>query len=125
MTSRNSGFTLLEMLVVITVMGISLLLLAGYGQPHTRPLEAQAAARNVAQAMRAARFLAVTRRESVALKMPIMPPWLKVSVVSPPGGIAFSPDGSASGGRVLLGFGAKTIAISVDWLTGRISIDGT
>jgi general secretion pathway protein H len=125
MTSRNSGFTLLEMLVVIAVMGISLLLLTGYLQPHSRTIEAQAAARQVAQAMRVAEDLAVTRRESVTLKMPIMPAWLTVSVESPPGGITFLPDGSASGGRVLLGFGHKTIAISVDWLTGRISVDGT
>lgn len=124
MISRNNtGFTLLEMLVVIAVMGVTLLLISGYLQPHSRTIETQAAARQVADAMRNARGLAITRGQNVALVLPPLPAWLPVSIQAPPGGISFAPDGSASGGAVILG-GAdqKDVAVSADWLTGRVQI---
>ena len=118
------------MLVVIAVMGVSLLLLTGYGQPHSRKLEAEAAARQVAEAMRYARGRAISSGEPVALKMPHLPAWLPVSVQAPKGGIVFSPDGTASGGSVILGgsppdeFPPQPVnitVISADWLTGRVA----
>jgi general secretion pathway protein H len=135
MTSRNShaGFTLLEMLVVVAVMGLALLLLTAYGQPHSHRLQTEAAARQVAEAMRSARGLAITRGQPVTLAMPQLPAWLHVAIAAPKGGIVFSPDGSASGGTVLLdgdpqGFDSgsadgKPITVSVDWLTGRVQVD--
>lgn len=40
------------------------------------------------------------------------------------GGVAdvlrFHPDGSASGGRLVLSQGARSVAVVVDWLTGRV-----
>jgi general secretion pathway protein H len=132
--SNKAGFTLLEMLVVIAVMGVALILITGYGQPHSRRLEIQAAARQVAMAMRNARGLAITRGEPVALVMPHLPPWLQVTVEAPAGGIVFAPDGSASGGEVILGgapagaFGQdparQTVTVSDDWLTGSVQING-
>ncbi len=118
----DAGFTLLEMIVVIAVMGLTLLLLADYGQPRNRWLETQAAARQVAAAMRAARGGAIVQGRPEALVLPHLPPWLAVSVQAPPGGIVFAPDGSASGGQVVLGSG-KDIVVSADWLTGRVQID--
>jgi hypothetical protein len=38
------------------------------------------------------------------------------------GAITFAPDGSSSGGRVVLVAGANAVAIVVDWLTGRVSV---
>ncbi len=130
---RNAGFTLLEMLVVIAVMGVALLLLTGYRQPHSRAIETDAAARQVAQAMRDARGQAVTQGHPVALTLPHLPPWLAVAMQAPKGGIVFMPDGSASGGSVILGAiphdgfeaknAAKIVTVRADWLTGRVQID--
>lgn len=39
------------------------------------------------------------------------------------GSILFYPDGSSSGGRITLGAGGQGIDLNVAWLTGRISID--
>ena len=126
MTSRNksSGFTLLEMLVVIAVMGVALLLLTNSGPPRSRWLETEAAARQVAEAMRDARGLAITNGRPAPLVLPHLPAWLQVAVQAPKTGIVFAPDGSASGGSVLLGGpDTKNIVITADWLTGRVQIN--
>ncbi len=121
--TSESGFTLMEMLVVIAVMGIAMLLVAGFGPPRSHWLETQAAARQVAEAMRDARGQAIVEGQPVAVRLPHLPLWLAVSVQAPPGGIVFAPDGSASGGRVLLGGPGMDVAVSADWLTGRVQID--
>jgi hypothetical protein len=36
--------------------------------------------------------------------------------------IRFSPDGSSSGGQVLLGTGRHRIGITVEWLTGQVKV---
>jgi general secretion pathway protein H len=37
------------------------------------------------------------------------------------GRIRFAPDGSASGGRIELSGGGRTIWVGIDWLSGRVS----
>jgi general secretion pathway protein H len=119
----DSGFTLIEMLVVIAVMAITLLLITNFRQPHSRWLETQAAARQVAAAMRNARGLAITGGQPVAVILPPhLPAWLAVTE-QPSGGIWFAPDGSGSGGSVELGGGGQNIRVSADWLTGRVQVD--
>lgn len=125
MTSRNkaqAGFTLLEMLVTIAVMGIVLAVLAGFMRPHSHRLEMQAAARDVARAMRAARGTAIAGGTPVALVLPALPPWLTVAEQAPRGGIIFAADGSSSGGQVLLSGQGQAAVVSSDWLTGRVDI---
>jgi hypothetical protein len=55
--------------------------------------------------------------------LPHLPAWLAVSVQAPPGGIVFAPDGSASGGRVLLDGDGRHVDVTADWLTGAVQID--
>lgn len=127
MTSRNraeAGFTLLEMLVTIAVMGIVLAVLAGSMRPQSHRLEMEAAAREVAQAMRQARGTALTTGLPVALALPRLPPWLTVAERAPAGGIVFTPDGASSGGAVLLAGAGLSAAVSADWLTGRVDVHG-
>jgi general secretion pathway protein H len=122
MTSRSdSGFTLLEMLVVIAVMGLALGLLAYAGPPHDRWLQTQAAARQITSAMRLDRGQAIATGRTVVFTLPALPSWLAVTAQTPPGGLLFQPDGSSTGGQITLAEGARQIAINVDWLTGRIS----
>ncbi len=124
MTSRSeAGFTLLEMLVVIAVMGLALGLLAASGPPHDRWLQTQAAARRIAATMRQDRGLAIATGQAVAFTQPPLPGWLGVTAQFPPGGLVFLPDGSSNGGRITLADGERQIAVSADWLTGRVSTD--
>lgn len=121
--SKEFGFTLIEMLVVIAVMGLILLLVTGYAPPRSHRLEAQAAARQVAEAMCAARGRAIAQGQPVALILPHLPGWLAVSTQTPPGGIMFAPDGSSSGGQIRLNGGGQDFAVTTDWLTGQVQID--
>jgi general secretion pathway protein H len=122
---QNTGFTLLEMMVVLAVMGLAMALIAGYGQPRSRWLETQSAAREIAAAMRDARGQAIAQGHKVALSLPNLPSWLRVTMAAPPGGIVFAPDGSASGGEVLLNGAGHHTAITADWLTGQVAIHGS
>ena len=131
MTSRNklsscAGFTLLEMLVVIAVMGIAMVLLADAGPPKNHWLETQAAAQQVAQAMRDARGRAIAQGQTETLVLPPLPPWLTVAAqptAAVPGAITFAPDGSASGGGILLSEAGRRITVAADWLTGAVHVD--
>jgi general secretion pathway protein H len=38
------------------------------------------------------------------------------------GDIRFNPDGSSTGGRIILAEGTRRTAVGVDWLTGRVSV---
>lgn len=38
------------------------------------------------------------------------------------GTLRFYPDGSSNGGRLTIGAGGREFAVTVDWLTGRVSV---
>jgi general secretion pathway protein H len=148
MTSRievcDSGFTLLEMVIVIVVLGLALGIVVGRGPMRSPSMEEDAAARRVAGALREARAAAVAtdrpvrvaidldrRRVQVGARPPMaLPPGLGISVTTVAGeavgtrlaAIAFAPDGSSTGGRIELAAGERRVAIGVDWLTGRVRI---
>jgi general secretion pathway protein H len=122
--SRQSGFTLLEVIVTIAVMGLVLAMLGSFMRPRSHRLEMESAVRTVAQTLRLARGQAIAGGVPVAVAMPHLPAWLAVVVQAPPGGIVFAPDGTSSGGHVLLAGADRKVEVNVDWLTGRVEIDG-
>ena len=111
------------MLVVIAIMGLVLAMLTSFRQPKSQWLQTQTAAREVAQAMREARGEAIAEGHPVAPLLPHLPADIAMTVQAPPGGIVFAPDGSASGGQILLGNEGKQITVNIDWLTGRVATD--
>jgi general secretion pathway protein H len=116
MTSRSNGFTLLEMLIVILVMGLIMAMLAGYGPPKSKWLETKAAARGVAAAMVFARGQAIATGQPAQVVLPKVPDWLGETVSGP---ITFEPDGSSSGGSVVLDDHGRDLTVTADWLTGQ------
>ncbi len=122
--SRQAGFTLLEVMVTIAIMGLVLTMLASFTRPRSHRLEMESAVRHVAQTLRLARGQAIAGGVPVAVTLPRLPAWLAVVVQAPPGGIVFAPDGTASGGHVLLAGTGRRVEVTVDWLTGRVEIDG-
>ncbi len=137
------GFTLLEILVVLAIFGVAIGIVVGRAPTRSRGLEARAAAGAIAQALRGARAQAIATDQDVAVAfdpaghafaVDRMPPRrlardLAIAVAAPalrgPGDvrlIRFAPDGSATGGQVVLGTGKHRLGISVEWLTGRVTV---
>jgi len=137
------GFTLLELVVVLTVAGLILAValpsFLGRGQPlETRRLVAQLEG-DLRQARRAALLshrgvgvrIDLARREllsdSGALRR--LPAGLDLTLEAArvlqqgahSGGFWFYPDGSSTGGRLTLSDGRHSYRIEVDWLTGRVA----
>lgn len=146
MTSRNKdgGFTLVEMLVVLAVVGLALGVVALRGPQRSPALDLRAAAGTVAETLRLARSRAVAGNRTVGVAFDVAGPSLRLDGAAPrglPPGIAmavtatlgntaggrlaaiqFAPDGSSSGGRVVLQGGGRRTQVGVEWLTGRVSV---
>jgi general secretion pathway protein H len=143
--ARQSGFTLIEMIVVLVVLGLTLGLVLGRGPMHSSTLDARMAAREVAQVLRLARSRAIALNRPIAVSLDIvaravridgsqyqaLPRAVGVAAATSTGepiagrvvAVRFAPDGSSSGARIALGEGGFVRLVVVDWLTGRVSVD--
>lgn len=141
---RQGGFTLLEMIVVMAILGLASMLIVGYRPPWSGGLGVRGAASQLASALRRARSEAIARDGPVSVMIDVaghryrvaespgqaLPPNLKIGLLTlaseqhgiNSGAIRFYPDGSSTGGRVTFGDGAHTLVVGVDWLNGRVSI---
>ena len=138
------GFTLIEMIVVLAVLALVLGIVLTRGPVRSARLELDGAARTVATALRAARAEAIARDHPVRVTLDaaahemrigaaaprMLPPEFALTITPALGGaaskpitaIAFLPDGSSSGGRILIASAQRRVLVGVDWLTGRVSI---
>jgi general secretion pathway protein H len=128
---RASGFTLIEMIVVLVILGLMLGLVVARGPLHSQRLDTEAAARGLAGALRVARGRALAQHRPVvvsvaanAYRVDAEPPHAMPADVALSGNAAirFAPDGSSSGGQIAVQSGTGRIGIAVDWLTGRVSL---
>ena len=136
---RARGFTLLEMLAVIVVIGVAAGLL-GYGLQHGmhRAAERKALGEMV-QALRAARVRAILTGQPARARFDLQgrrvqglgtpeaawPEDWQVRLQTAAGlGAAFEfyPDGGASGGNVQISAPAPRWRIDVAWLTGTVQL---
>ena len=140
------GFTLLELLVVMVIIGVVLALVPGFmlrGQPG---LDVDVAARAVADALREARSEAVLQNRDQLFALDVEERLFRVGEQRAPvqmdrsievtfqtarselmsdkiGQIRFFPDGSATGGRIGLTLDGRHVEVVVDWLTGLVSVN--
>jgi general secretion pathway protein H len=139
-----AGFSLIELVVVLAVMGFLLALIVGYKTPWSRTLNLRGAAAELAAGLRLARSEAIADNRPVAVAFDLaahryrvgsapahaLAPQLSIGLLTVNGerqtatlgDIRFNPDGSSTGGRIVLADGTKRIAVGVDWLTGRVVI---
>ena len=146
---RSGGVTLLELLVVLTLMAfiVAIVLPTIGGGVSTTALKS--AAREVAAGLRYARGQAIAQRTEALLVLDVaartftLPPDTQLHrlperldlklytaqsdlVSDKVGAIRFFPDGGSTGGRITLGSGDRKYDVDVDWLTGRVTIlDGS
>jgi general secretion pathway protein H len=128
--------------VVLAILGLVLGVFIGRGPMRSQGLQLRAAAGALAQGFRAARAAAIATGEDVTVSIDparrvfavgnhapvLLAPDLAIEApeaLRGPGTlrlIRFAPDGSDSGGQVIVTTGGKGVKISVQWLTGQVSV---
>lgn len=139
------GFTLVELLVVLAIAGLMLALtppLIGAALPG---VELKGAARRTAAALRLTREIAIAEGRPAAWVLDLshrryrldgssrggrLPAGVELQLTAAEaelldderGAIRFFPDGSSTGGRVVLSRDGRGYQVGVNWLTGRVLI---
>jgi general secretion pathway protein H len=140
-----AGVTMIELLVVISIMAIIAAMVMPALSGAVSGSELKAAVREVAAGLRYARNDAVaTRRETRLVfdleartfridrdtRVHALPRKVDLKLFTAQsdiadektGAIRFFPDGGASGGRLTIAAGERKYEVDVDWLTGRVAI---
>jgi general secretion pathway protein H len=141
---RLVGFTLIELMVVLAIMGFVMVLFVGYRAPWSSALGLEGTAAELASGLRLARSQAIADNHPVAFALDLADHRYRVGIEAPRslpaklsialltvdgekrsaaiGDIRFNPDGSSTGGRITLADGSRRVAVGVDWLTGRVTV---
>lgn len=139
----RAGFTLLEMIIVLVILGLVVGMVASSGPVRSHKLEVRGIVASVSEALRGARGRAIAANRPVLVAVNGERRGIAVeggpTIEVPAGldleaavgaagrpekrlvGFRFAPDGSSTGARILFADGDRRIQISVDWLTGRVS----
>ncbi|NUR22073.1 MAG: prepilin-type N-terminal cleavage/methylation domain-containing protein [Frateuria sp.] len=143
--SRHArGFTLLEMLAVILLIGIAAAAVSVSVSQGLASARVRAASVELAAALRATRTQAIVKGKDQTFDMDTraasyraaggkqvaLPKGMALSITSAredqpdnhTGRIRFFPDGSSTGGHIVLQRGARRWQINVAWLTGAVSV---
>lgn len=125
---RQRGFTLLEMIVVLVILGLAAGIIVSRGALRSDRLLLAGSARSLADAMRLARARAIATSQPVGVTL--LPggysidqdglAHLPAGQALQPGRVVFTPDGQATGGTVTLRSAAGFVPIMVNWLTGQV-----
>ena len=151
-TTRDAGFTLLEVLVTLVIMALALALVAPRFGDALPGVELQAETRKVVAMLRHARSKAVLLNQDIQIQLVEEPAALSISTEDEPyrppehirlelsagrvsaaaeqpiievdQAIRFFAEGYSSGGSITLSReDGRRASIHVDWLTGRVSTD--
>ena len=145
--TRANGFTLLEMLVVIALIGLAAVAVSVSVTNGLASARVRAASSELAGALRATRAQAIVHAQEQVFDVDTransyngakhhdvaLPKGLKVSITSAKedrpndhtGRIRFFPDGSSTGGRITLTAGQREWHVNVSWLTGQVRVVDT
>jgi general secretion pathway protein H len=142
----SSGFTLIEILVVLALGAVIYALVASIPFGKASAGDLKAAARSVASGLRTAQSTALATRRDALLTIDMesreyiatgensvhrLPSNIDLKLYTAQtevtsehsGSIRFYPDGSSTGGRVTVESGERKYLVDVDWLTGRVAIN--
>lgn len=134
----SAGFTLVELLVVMGIMGLVLVVVLN-ARPKAATTRIAITARAMAAALQLARAQAMASNTETVFRvdtdklqfgmprsMHALPRGMAVAMivadterVANVGGIRFFPDGQSSGGEIALTLDGRSTRIAVNWLTGE------
>lgn len=141
----ESGFTLLELIVVMTIIGLLAFALQTFRVGDNEVLELDQATRAMTDGLRQVQNAAIFRNQEEVFGIDVerrsfrsgsdpkpkqLARGIDVDLTSAReeqlgdtiGRIRFFADGSSTGGRIMLALGSRRNVIDVDWLTGLISV---
>ena len=139
---NTTGFTLIEMLVVLSIVALSLALVVP-AVSKGMLVSVHDVARDMQISLRQARAKAVTSQQVTLFwvdtqqhsyvnhksKIKSFPDAVDIrakvansEVDGDKAGVRFFPDGSSTGGQLALYDAGVTVNVDIDWLTGRVSI---
>ncbi|MEJ2453197.1 MAG: prepilin-type N-terminal cleavage/methylation domain-containing protein [Candidatus Thiodiazotropha sp.] len=145
----QSAFTLIELLLVLSIVALLLALSPALMQKAFPILKLKAAARDMVQEIRYVQNAAIINGQVAEIRFDLKNGEYRSDLVNGgevralPSGLSFSnspqfpefgaseemtrfvfyPDGSANGGVLFVGNDRKRMAIRVDWLTSKIQLD--
>lgn len=141
---RFGGFTLLEMLAVILLIGIAAAAVSVSVSQGLASARVRAASGELAAALRATRAQAIVQGRQQTFELDMhdgtyhgadgrtvrLPKGMQLSITSAKedqpnahtGRIRFFPDGSSTGGHIVMKRGTRQWRVDVAWLTGAISV---
>lgn len=146
LSTQLRGFTLIELLVVLALAAAIMAITPPLISAALPGVELKAAARRTAAGLRLARVEAIRSGADAALRFHVserrfeidgqyrraqlserIEVRLEVAAAERQGddvgGIRFFPDGSSTGGVIVLSRGERGYQVGVDWLTGRIRVE--
>lgn len=142
---RARGFTLVELLVVLAIAAVAMTAIPTLFSAAFPGLEMKSSARRAAATLRLARESAIRRGAETQVLVDLeqhrltlagyraldLPDQLSIQLDAASGelideqhgAIRFFPDGSSTGGRLVLSHDGHGYQVGVAWLTGRIDLD--
>ncbi len=141
----SAGFTLIELIVVLAIMGLVVALASPRLHRALPGAELAAGAEELAAALRRTRARAIAGGHRAALLIDIeaaryalaggpgrrLPKGIEVEIrtaadaldpIARRAAMTFYADGTAAGGRIVLRRGTRAYRLDIDWLTGRITV---
>jgi general secretion pathway protein H len=147
MTNQDSGapeagFTLLEMLIVLAILALAMSFAGPLVSGGTEGVRLETASSELAAALRLTRSAAIIRNTEATLMVDVdkgvfgssavpQRPFAReieakltyasgIRSASSEAGFRFFPDGSSTGGDVMLSLHGKKVKLCIDWLTGEV-----
>lgn len=144
-SGRHSGFTLLELLVVLAILALLLAVIPPMLPNAIDGAQIRSTQRELISSLRYAKNTAITTSEDVSFILDVkensfsindkkrqlsLPANAELKLTTAKsaqlsetaGAILFYSDGSSTGGQIKLSQGEAVTYIDVDWLTGKISL---
>jgi general secretion pathway protein H len=141
----EAGFTLLELLVVLAIIGMVYALLPGNFLTSRTSFEVRATARDIADSLRRARGQAIADNRDIVFFLDVEKRRYGIAEEGDTkdfrgdidirfttareelrgrgeGAIRFFPDGSATGGTLTVRGARQSLEVKVHWLTGQVSL---